>query len=366
MSKIVSIATDVPAYKHNQEKICEFADTVYSRDKTESRKLQFLYRHSGIQTRYSVIPDYSSEAAERQFYARTDDLEPFPDLEKRMNWYADNAAMLSVKTIQKCIAGKIEKDEVTHLITVSCTGMSAPGLDLEIMEAMELSRNIFRTSVNFMGCYAAIHALKLADAICKNELGANVIVVCTELCTLHFQKENSIDNITSTLLFADGCAAVLVQSKESSLKGMTLKTFFSDVAFKGKKDMSWKLSSTGFLMTLTGYVPELVKEDFDELVGKALVHAGMHKADITHWCIHPGGKKILEAIEKSVSLPAESLRHSYRILNDYGNMSSPTILFVLEQIFNELKDTSANGKSTIFGAAFGPGLTMETFIAAYD
>lgn len=366
MSKIVSIATDVPAYKHEQTAICSFADGIYSTDPIESRKLKFLYSHSGINTRYSVIPDYSLAAADRHFYAKTDDLEPFPDLEKRMKWYAANAGMLSVKTIQKCIAGKITKDDITHLITVSCTGMSAPGLDLEIMETMELQRNIFRTSVNFMGCYAAIHALKLADTICKTELNANVIIVCTELCTLHFQKEISIDNITSTLLFADGCAAVLVQSKESVLSGLTLKKFYSDVAFKGKKDMSWALSSKGFLMTLTGYVPELVKEDFDSLVGHALSNASLSKKDISYWCIHPGGKKILEAIEQSVSLPTCSLKHSYQVLNDYGNMSSPTILFVLQNIFQELHEKPPGKSVNIFAAAFGPGLTMETFIATYD
>ncbi len=362
----MSIATGVPPYKHDQNTICSFADRIYSNDKTESRKLNYLYRHSGIETRFSVIPDYSLLQDDRQFYSKSADLEPFPDLEKRMKWYADNASLLSIKTIQKCIAGKINKEEITHLITVSCTGMSAPGLDLEIMEAMELPGNIFRTSVNFMGCYAAIHALKLADAICRSQQKANVIIVCTELCTLHFQKESSVDNITSTLLFADGCAAVLVQQKETALKGFTIHDFFSEVAFKGKNDMSWKLSSKGFLMTLSGYVPELVKEDFESLVTKALQKASMHKSDITHWCIHPGGKKILEAIEKSISLPAESLRYSYEVLNDFGNMSSPTILFVLQKIFDELQNNPQPNRSTIFAAAFGPGLTMETFTASYD
>ncbi|MEO7305955.1 MAG: type III polyketide synthase [Ferruginibacter sp.] len=364
MSKIISIATEVPSNKHEQHAICDFADAIYSTDETESRKLKFLYRHSGITTRYSVIPDYGLPAAERQFYSTSPDLEPFPAMEKRMEWYADHAAPLSIKAIEKCIAGKIVNTEITHLITVSCTGMSAPGLDLEIMEKMGLMRNIFRTSVNFMGCYAAIHALKLADAICKSDDAANVIIVCTEFCTLHFQKEISIDNITSTLLFADGCAAVLMQPERSTSKGISLKSFFSDVAFKGKSDMSWKIASTGFLMTLSGYVPDLLKEDFDGLLTKTLEHAGLNKDEITHWCIHPGGKKILEAIEKSISLPTESLHYSYEVLNDYGNMSSATILFVLKKILDELTETSKPAR--IFGAAFGPGLTMETFIASYD
>ena len=365
MSKIVSIATGVPQYKHQQENIFSFADNIYSNDATESRKLKFLYNHSGIATRYSSIPDYSTSKDEREFYEKTDDLEPFPSLEKRMQWYDKTAAPLSIKTINDCIEGKIKANEITHLITVSCTGMSAPGLDLEIMEAMGLPATIFRTSVNFMGCYAAIHALKIADAICKTEKQANVIIVCTELCTLHFQKEISADNITSTLLFADGSAAALVQHDERNLKGMKIKNFFSEVAFKGKKDMSWQLSSKGFLMTLTGYVPDLVKEDFNNLVNKALLNAALTKQDINHWCIHPGGKKILEAIEKSTGLCQHCLRHSYAVLNDYGNMSSPTILFVLQKILNELQQTDTVETQHVFAAAFGPGLTMETFIATY-
>lgn len=366
MSKIVSIATGVPPYKHRQENICSFADTIYCANGTESRKMKFLYHHSGIATRYSVIPDYSTAAAGRQFYEKTIDLEPFPNLEKRMKYYADNAGMLSVNTIKNCINGKIESKDITHLITVSCTGMSAPGLDLEIMEAMDLRPDIFRTSVNFMGCYAAIHALKIADAICINSKDANVVIVCTELCTLHFQKENSIDNITSTLLFADGCAAALVQHNETINQGFTLKKFYSKVDFKGKKDMSWKLSSNGFLMSLSGYVPSLVKEDFNSLVEKTLRNASISKVDISHWCIHPGGKTILEAIEKSAGISKEQLHYSYNILKDYGNMSSPTILFVLEKIMRELQNNQTEKEAVVFGAAFGPGLTMETFIAVYD
>ena len=366
MSKIVSIATNVPQYRHDQNEICVFADKIYNAGEDERRKYRYLYTHSGIKTRYSVIPDYNTTVQERIFFPCTDDLEPFPGIDQRMEWFAAHAAGLSVKTIQQCIAGKIDKSAITHLITVSCTGMSAPGLDLEIMEMMNLSPNIFRTSVNFMGCYAAIHALKMAHAICRSSQKANVVIVCTELCTLHFQKENSIDNVTSTILFGDGCAAALVQPEKFSQKGILIKDFFSHVAFNGKADMSWKLASSGFLMTLSGYVPDLVKEDFDKLVTQALQHASKSKEEITHWCIHPGGKKILEAIEKSISLPAESLRYSYEVLRDYGNMSSPTILFVLQKIFNELKEQKVPDSATVFAAAFGPGLTMETFIATYD
>src|SRR5665213_217407 len=232
---------------------------VYALNEVEKRKLKFLYHQSGIDARYSVLPDYSLQANEWQFYPATENLEPFPNLELRMEWFNKTAPALSVSAIEKCIADKITKEEITHLITVSCTGMSAPGLDLQIMESMNLPANIFRTSVNFMGCYAAIHGLKLADAFCEKDKNAKVLVVCTELCTLHFQKANTMDNIASSLLFGDGSAAVLVTHDNCKETGLHIHNFYSEVSFKGKKDMSWQLSNTGFLMTLSGYVPDLIE-----------------------------------------------------------------------------------------------------------
>jgi predicted naringenin-chalcone synthase len=175
--------------------------------------------------------------------------------------YKKNASRISIEAIQKCIATHINADQITHLITISCTGMSAPGLDLEIMEAMQLSPTLFRTSVNFMGCYAAIHGLKLAKFICDSEPDAQVVLVATELCTLHFQKEYTLENASSSLLFADGAAAVLVSNNSANSKALAIESFYSQVAFQGKKDMAWEISTTGFLMTLSSYIPQLIESD---------------------------------------------------------------------------------------------------------
>ncbi|HEY6063074.1 MAG TPA: type III polyketide synthase [Chitinophagaceae bacterium] len=357
MSKIISIGTSVPAFKHDQSTILDFMQRVYALSDNDNRKIRFLYRQGGIDTRYSVIPDYSLPASEWQFYSPTENLEPFPKLEKRMLWYQQYAAILSLDAVNKCIEN-IRGRSITHLITVSCTGMSAPGLDLELLELLKLPATTFRTSVNFMGCYAAIHALKIADAFCKTDKKANVLIICTELCTLHFQKEHSIDNITSSMLFADGAAAVLVTGDENS-EGLNIDHFYSLVSLKGKKDMAWELSSKGFRMTLSSYVPDMIEENFDAVVQKALTGANLGKENITDWCIHPGGKKILEAVHKSLGFTNGQLQPCYDILRDYGNMSSPTVLFVLEKIMNGINKKQTNN---IFGAAFGPGLTMETFI----
>jgi predicted naringenin-chalcone synthase len=340
---------------------------IYALEKENSRKLKFLYQQSGISTRWSVIPDYSRPAGEWEFYPPTENLEPFPSLEMRLKLYRQHAKPLSLQAIRHCLTGAGEASkatpmdprEITHLITVSCTGMSAPGLDLELVEALQLPKTVFRTSVNFMGCYAAVHALKLADALVRSSPEARVLIVCTELCTLHFQQEPTLDNMLSSLLFADGSAAALIVPDDHERKGMRLTHFYSEIAPEGRKEMTWDLSSTGFRMTLTSYVTDLIRADFADLVGNALKQSGKQYSAVSHWCVHPGGKKILDAIYKSLSFTNGHLDASYEVLNRFGNMSSPTILFVLKSILDTMDYSQPN---CIFGAAFGPGLTMETFI----
>lgn len=358
MSKIISIGTAVPAYCHKQADILQFMQTVYATNETEKRKLRFLYQQSGIEQRYSVLADYGKSIEEWKFYPQSENLEPFPSLEQRMAIYNKQAPLLSVDSIRDCLNHQHDAKRITHLITVSCTGMSAPGLDLQVLELMDLGKNIFRTSVNFMGCYAAIHALKIADAVCKADPQAQVLIVCTELCTIHFQREATPDNIMSSLLFGDGSAAVLVCADENNHEGLYLDGFYSEVIPKGKRDMAWELSSSGFLMTLSNYIPDLIEADFGEIVDRALSESGLSKENVTRWCIHPGGKRILESIHKTLGFTNGQLSASYKVLGEFGNLSSPTILFVLKEILHEKKQVK-----NLFGAAFGPGLTVETFTA---
>ena len=360
MSKIISIGTAVPVYCHRQMDILQFMQTVYSVTDADKRKLRFLYQQSGIRQRYSVIGDYSRPVEDWKFYPQSENLEPFPALEQRMAIFHKQAPLLSVDAIRNCLDHAHDLKKITHLITVSCTGMSAPGLDLQIMELMDLEKNIFRTSVNFMGCYAAIHAFKIADTICKSDEQAQVLIVCTELCTLHFQRDATLDNITSSLLFGDGSAAILMGGDENEHEGLHIDSFYSEVIPKGKRDMAWELSSNGFLMTLSGYVPDLIEEDFEKIVDRALEKEKISKEEISHWCIHPGGKRILEAIHKSLRFPNGQLAASYKVLSEFGNLSSASVVFVLKEMLHEKKAIKK-----LFGAAFGPGLTIETFTAHY-
>jgi alkylresorcinol/alkylpyrone synthase len=359
LAKIISISTEVPAYKHTQQHLLEFMGGAYNAGEKEKRILSYLYKHSGIETRYSVIPDFTLPMEEWQFFPRSTDLEPFPGIEYRMQWFKSHALQLSLKSAEKCIADIADRSEITHLITVSCTGMSAPGLELLLLEAMKLNTTTARTSVNFMGCYAAVHGLKMADAIVTADPRSKVLVVCTELCSLHFQKTFTEDSITAPLLFADGSAAALVCSDDDPRKGIRLDSFFSEVLKDSQDSMSWNISSGGFVMSLSADVPEVFKADIGALKERAIKKAGYETSTVKYYCIHPGGKRILQSIGIGLSLTDEDLAHSYKILRHYGNMSSATILFVLQDMWTKLM---ADDGAHIFAAAFGPGLTMESIL----
>ncbi|MBA4849258.1 type III polyketide synthase [Emticicia sp. BO119] len=350
MPKIVSIGTAVPRYAHKQDDIMRFMlDATYP-DEKNRKLLPILYKRSGIETRYSVFSDFSLLRGNWHFFGNNCTA---PSLEQRMKLFNEEVVALSEKSIIDCL-GQRNLQEITHLITVTCTGLSAPGLDILLTEKLNLPTHITRTSVNFMGCYAALHALKIANAFCKADTAAKVLIVCTELCTLHFQKSGDIDSILSSTLFADGSAACLVVGDEKE-KGLSIQQFFSKIALAGQPDMAWQLSGNGFLMTLTNHVPKLIKDEIGSLLANALTQLNLSIKDISNWAIHPGGKNILEAVESSLSLCSADLETSYKVLRNYGNMSSATILFVLKQMID-----NPTTKGNIFTVAFGPGITIET------
>jgi len=247
MSYITSIGTANPQNKVKQADIAEFMVRAMGLDQNDARKLRALYRVTGIESRYSVIGDYGRKDG-FDFYANSPDMEPFPSTKKRLGLYREHSLNISLKAISMCLSKRPEFDKtsLTHLVVVSCTGMYAPGLDIDIIKAMGLSPHIQRLCINFMGCYAAFNGMKLADTFCKAQPEAKVLVVCTELCSLHFQKENSDDNMLANALFADGSAALLVES--TPRRGLNLKpeSFYCAIAMEGEKDMAWTVGDLGF------------------------------------------------------------------------------------------------------------------------
>jgi predicted naringenin-chalcone synthase len=250
--------------------------------------------------------------------------------------------------------------KVTHLITVTCTGLYAPGFDTEIMEQLNLPNDIFRTSINFMGCNAAFPAMKIADLIAKTDDNAKILIVCVELCTLHFQAKDNNDNLLSNTIFGDGAAAVLVVSekaaKQKNLKGLGMEGFYSLLLGKGKDFMGWNIKPLNFEMILDPAIPDFIGENVKDIVLKAGMILNFKYTEIDKWAVHPGGKKILDAVKKQLELSTDDLQYSYKVLAEYGNMSSPTILFVL----NEMMYANHKPNESIFAIGFGPGLSIET------
>ena len=330
----------------------------------DTRKLRALYRVSGIAHRYSVLPDYGRANGDYTFF-------PIPPTWSRFRAWA---------SAWPCTAGKPcrwprrpcasacarcptwQPATITHLITVSCTGMYAPGLDIELVQALGLRPDVRRTCVNFMGCYAAVNALKLADAFCRADAQARVLIVSVELCTLHFQKSPEEDHLISNALFGDGAAACLVQAGPlpNGAPSLALRAFHCGLEPDGHDDMAWHINDFGFEMTLSSYVPKLIQRGIRNLTDGLLASLPVELGDIRHFAIHPGGRKILETIEAELGLTHDDNRHAYRVLRDYGNMSSATVLYVLRDVLAHA--TPADAGAPVLSFAFGPGLTMEAML----
>ncbi len=360
MSYITAIETAVPEYCHTKKAFADFFSNA-TEDASIKRKIKIISDKACIETRYSVLKDYSLPAGEFEFYEKDKSLLPQPSLSKRMNIYREEAGKLSLKAVKKIKNIEKIKKSITHLITVTCTGLFAPGLDIELIRNLNLNADIDRSSINFMGCNAAILALKNANTICKSNPEAKVLIVCTELCTLHFQKQYTDDYLLSNMLFGDGCSAVLVTEKPDAIaedKVIEVKSFNSLILHNGYNDMAWQLSETGFIMNLTSYVSVLIKENIKLMLDSLAIDANK----IDYWAIHPGGKKIVDDFFETLQLDKSKAAESYDVLKKYGNMSSPTVLFVLKQVIE--KAAPKKGES-IFSAAFGPGLSIETMQLTY-
>jgi alpha-pyrone synthase len=360
-SFITAIGTANPAYGFPQLKIAEFMSAAVSMNEEEKQKLITLYRASGIRNRYSVLPDFGT-AFEHSDFFRPGENKRMPSVAERMVLYRREALPLSIAAIQNCLEQlpSFSKDTITHLITVSCTGMYAPGLDLDIVNSLGLAHSVKRTCVNFMGCYAAFSALKVADAFCKADKNAVVLIVCVELCTIHYQRSRNWDHILSNALFGDGAAAVLVQSEQPEGLALRPELFYCDVLPEGSNDMAWSIADFGFEMILSSYVSSIIKGGIKTLTKNLLSELDFGLADIDYVAIHPGGKKILEVVMEELGIEKNKCRQSFDVLAEYGNMSSPSVLFVLKKIMQDLGNSRSPKK--IISFAFGPGLTMESMV----
>jgi prepilin-type processing-associated H-X9-DG protein len=357
MSYITSIGTSTPQYRIAQQDIADFMLKAMVFHNGEARKLKAIFRSSGIEYRHSVLSDYG-KTSDFLFYPNNL-ASQFPSTKERLYVFRQHALPLSVNAATSALKD-MHPDGITHLIVVCCTGMYAPGLDIELIKALQLRPTVHRTAINFMGCYAAFNALKIADAFCRADENAKVLVVCTELCSLHFQREASEDNLLANALFADGSAAVLVEANSQSTLKLEITGFHNDLSVDGNNDMAWSIGDVGFEMKLSSYVPDIIRSGILKLTDTLLDRFGKLKSEVQHYAIHPGGKRILEVIEEELTIPHDKNLSAYNVLKNYGNMSSATVLFVLKELVAGFSGSNVN--ENILSFAFGPGLTMESML----
>jgi predicted naringenin-chalcone synthase len=338
------IGTAVPPSQCQQE----FLDSLPSwiPDPAVVEKLRTIAKRSGIERRYTVLEQVVGSLGSGAFY----EIGNFPSTARRMEMYRQEAPKLAVKAVRSLEARAVDLDCITHLVITCCTGFYAPGLDVDLIRLLGLRRNVRRTIVGFMGCYAGITGLRTASDIVRADPDARVLVINLELCTLHLQQEAPIDRLVASLLFGDGSAASLVTAEPT---GFRLDSFNSHLSLEDADKMQWLVEDQGFAMKLDADIPDRIRSYLarnTELFNRAI---GDPKA---LWAIHPGGRAILDAVRSTFALTPEQISPARRVLANYGNMSSASIMFVFEEL---LRHTPQNEPRPGAAVAFGPGLTIK-------
>ena len=305
-----------------------------------------IRRRFSVLTPHEVKPGFHVNAHE--FYTRGS----FPDTAKRMEIFERFAPKLAQDTLDQLKLTETERSGITHVLVTTCTGLYAPGLDFDVLDHLGLDPSVERTMIGFMGCYAAINGLKQARHIVRSEPTAKVVLLNLELCTLHMQETQDIEQVLSFLVFADGCAASLITADPV---GFALDSFRTVLLPETRDLITWRIGSVGFDMFLSGKVPGAIGAGLASAGGEAL---GPYKPEeIALWGVHPGGKSILDAVERGLALPKDALSASRQVLECFGNMSSATVMFVLQKLMQ-----SARPGELGCAMSFGPGLTAETML----
>jgi predicted naringenin-chalcone synthase len=327
-------------------------------DDRQKSWIRRLFLRSGIQSRCSVLAGdgiENQQSRPREFYPPARDAEDRgPTTAQRMQRYAAEAPVLAERSARRALENaQIDPAEITHLITASCTGFFAPGLDSSLIEQLNLSRKVRRVQVGFMGCHAAFNALAAARDAAASTPDARALVCSVELCSLHFAYGTDPGKLVANSLFADGSASVIVGQASNGRAGRLRIRDFSSCLLEGCSDaMTWKIGDHGFEMTLSAGVPEIIRRQLSPWCTHWLSQHDLDVSDIRGWAIHPGGPKILSAVAEAMMLDPSELRFSRDILARLGNMSSATVLFILRQMVAEIS-------GPIVAIGLGPGLMAE-------
>ncbi len=352
-----SIGTAVPTHRVSQEDVCRFMQAYHRSDAALGRRLQFIYRRSQIDFRYYGGTELFHPTARHD----ADDRFPCyePSTRQRMQVYEAEAVELAETAAQHALGRQthVTAADITHLVVVTCTGFFSPGPDLLLIDRLGLRPDIRRLQIGFMGCHAALQGLQTADAICRSDPQAVVLLVCVELCTLHLKRTPTEENLIINSLFGDGAAAAVLSSTgyANGQSLCQLDHFASHVCREARDSISWHIGDHGFQMGLALSNAKDLQRLIPDFVGSSLMQYGWRQDEVDLWAVHPGGRAILDACQRALALPPEALAGSRAIMRAYGNMSSPTVLFVMDHLLTTHTALPARGMTL----AFGPGIALE-------
>lgn len=353
MAVLKAISLIVPKHKINQSDMLSFADVAFLKDPISFRKFRTLVNTNTIDSKFSCSPFFRDKCNEIDTALIDFSVCTTAD---RMTLFDKHASLLLEQALNQLIVeNDTDLSKITDVITVTCTGLQTPGFSIELIEKFAISPTVNRHEINFLGCFAGLHALRQAKLILNANPKAKVLVFCIELCTLHYNAMKTNDNLLSTYLFGDG-AAVCLLDNEPEAGSLELIDFQSALLFKAKDSMGWKIGQTGFEMVLKSDVANHIEENMKDFFDSFALKNKVEKENL-NFAIHPGGMKILDAFAKSLDVSTQELFVSYEVLKNFGNMSSVTIFFILNEIV--MHGNSIGKGKDVYAAAFGPGLNIE-------
>jgi len=356
-ARIIGLGISTPPHSIERERSLEFAQTMLYQPGKEARALPALYRMTSVQSRGSVLllADTEDDVISQDFYADAEcPNDRGPSTQCRTDRFAVEALPLASRACREALLdAKTDAETITHIVVVTCTGFYSPGLDVELIEELGLNAETQRVQVGFMGCHAAINGFRVARGLIAAEPDAKVLMVCVEICTVHYQYGWDPDRVVSNAIFADGAAAVVLSGDGAAENHPAVTSTGSCLVADSKEAMTWRIGNNGFAMTLSAEVPGLIEAKLRDYITGWLAKSGLTISDISGWAAHPGGPRILRAVENSLELPPTALAASRAVLSEHGNMSSATMLFILRRFL----DSGVDRPWLMLG--FGPGLEIE-------
>jgi predicted naringenin-chalcone synthase len=370
-SAVLGIGTAVPEYTMSQDEAATLAQYVCARNDDERRLVKALYRKAGVQRRHTCLPfqtayEWAAAPASvvggptlRAALSNVDEAEPAahsgPTMRDRMAIYQELAPPLALRSSSAALAAAgVAAEQITHLVTVTCTGFFAPGIDAALIEGLNLPRATERLQIGFMGCHGAINGLRAATAIAAANPRHRVLLCAVELCSIHYCFEWEPLRAVGNAVFADGSAA-MVLGGGGDVDGALLRTAAtgSYLLPNSADAMAWNIGNHGFEMLLSPRVPDVIGEHLRPWFEQWLGERGLTIDAVGSWAVHPGGPRILSAVEEALGLDRSATAVSREVLAEFGNMSSPTILFILDRL------AKRNAPKPYVALGFGPGLAAE-------